>query len=184
MIGKAAARLGKEAAEIALQFMSEGMSLDDAVRAGAKLMDEELSPAAETMLRQNQRARDRFFEMNDQKLSIGNPRSPEEAMDVVDQFYNPAILRSANRSDMKNITDFTRKNNFVPKFNRRAMRKELDFSGDIVSAANGYAIRQLLLDAAEGDEALAALLARRLGFSSVMTKPISPAAMSYLGRMP
>lgn len=161
-------RLGKEAAEIALQFMADGMNLDDAVRAGAKLMDEELSPAAETMLKQNQRARDRFFEMNDQKFSRGNPRSPEEAMDVVDQFYNPAILRSVNRSDMKNITDFTRKNNFVPKFNRRAMRQELDFSGDIVSASNGYAIRQLLLDAAEGDMNVAAALAQRLGFEGLL----------------
>ena len=160
-------RLGKAAAEIALQFMSEGMNLDDAVRAGAKLMDEELSPAAEMMLKQNKRIRNRFLEADSDPV-WRSLRSKEEAQQTANQMYSPDILKRTNSRAMKDVTDSTSKAGLSPSIARRRWTEYMDFGGDVVSAANGYAIRQLLLDAAEGDPAIAAVLAKRLGFEGLL----------------
>lgn len=160
-------RLGKAAAEIALQFMSEGMNLDDAVRAGAKLMDEKLSPAAEMMLKQNARQQEKVHPMYSDDFEMSGPG-----------YISPETYRSESRNIM-----LSNLYGSIPDRRRFTQQYNKD-TGMNAWLSNGYVVKQLLLDAAEGDEALAALLARRLGFSNVMSKPVSPAAMSYLGRMP
>lgn len=154
-------RLGKQAAEVALQFMADGMKLDDAVRAGAKLMDEELSPAAEMMLKQNNTARKNLLSFEDEYG--GSVRQPEELNELLNSFYNPSILKeSAGRAH-----NYVRTNPYL-RHERPSEMDALAESGEVIAAANGYAIRQLLLDAAEGDMNVAAALAQRLGFGGLL----------------
>lgn len=164
MIGRAAARLGKDAAEIALRFLADGMNLDDAVRAGAKLMDEPLSDAAEMMLKQNKRARERFEQSDLGDFIMPYVRSPEEVQGVANQFYSPRTFRNFARDNQRSLSNSAKRMSFSPREDRRNVVNNMRFSGDEVSAANGYAIQQLLLDASGGDPDVAAAIAQRLGY--------------------
>ena len=156
-------RLGKAAAEIALQFMSEGMPLDDAVRAGAKLMDEELSPAAEMMLKQNK-------SVNTVSPTLDRDSVAGKLLD-----YDP-------RRDFRSIQDNITASYWGKRprgYRQFELENELqnvgfgrwgwpEMSSYRQIAANRYAVRQLLLDAAEGDMDVAAALAQRLGFEGLL----------------
>ena len=148
MIGRAAARLGKEAAEIALQFIADGMDVPDAIRAGAKLMDEPLSPAAEMLAKQN---------TIDAQAPLLWGMKP----------YSRRMLKSRQRGSNRKITEDRELGLRSPEDTRMARRLIAPSAESRKVLAGSYAVRELLLDAAQGDPDMAALLAKRLGFEGL-----------------
>ena len=145
-------RLGKAAAEVALQFLADGMKLDDAVRAGAKLMDEELSPAAEMMLKQNRKSVSPI-------LDSGG---------FSERFFR-RIVNDPNETGLSSVQQMRFSGGPISKEDQKLRRKlAVDTRWPRAVASQRYAIRELLMDAAQGDPAVAAVLAKRLGFEGLL----------------
>lgn len=148
-------RLGKQAAEVALQFLADGMPLDDAVRAGAKLMDEELSPAAKMMLKQNKKSTDKNFQFWDNDYSfLGDEKPKQDMYDIQNVISGMLDYPSVPGQRSSILSSFVGDNIFDDRSPRNSRK----------IAADRYAVEQLLLDAAEGDMDVASALAQRLGF--------------------
>lgn len=156
MLGK----LGKGAAEIALQFLADGMPLKDAVRAGSKLMDEAVDVekllARDTKALQNN-AYARVAENADilARSDYGKP-SREYA-----PFGSPMRRYRAKEKafQAEGMDDYAA----IERENRRLWQEQTK-----IAAARKYTIRQLLDAASGGDPNVAAMLAQRLGFEGVL----------------
>lgn len=162
-----------------------GLTVDDAVREASSVYGQPLSPAAESML--SRYARQRQNALADD-VAADVSMSPLDRMQMAPEYrdrpplalddYEMAlgsVSPSSFRRDMRDVQDDINVEsmmNWVP--DRRAFRREIlsDYpeasSRQRAALAKNYVLRQLLLDAAEGDQNMADVIASYLGLGDLL----------------